>query len=71
MREMPLLQYDGFCAVCSGDAPTSKAVGVFTGDYTDEANITWNLNYVLEAPLSGSVDHTDDAENLTTPLICQ
>jgi len=71
IQEMSLLQYDGYCAVCSGTEPTTKEVGLFTGDYADELNATWNLNYVLEAPLSGSVDRTDETMKLTVPLVCQ
>ncbi len=69
--EIPLLQFSGYCAVCTGSAPTSAEVGVLTMDYADENNVTWNLNYMLNAPLSGAVNRTDDARKLTVPLSCQ
>jgi len=69
--EVPLLQFSGYCAVCSGATPTSQEVGVLTLDYADDSNMTWNLDYVLMPPLSGSVDRTDVAEKLTDPLVCQ
>ena len=69
--EVPLLQFSGYCAVCSGDTPTNQEVGLFTLDYTDEASATWNLNYVLADPLGGTVNRTDDTDKLTVPLVCQ
>ena len=69
--EIPLLQFSGYCAVCSGDAPTSQEVGLLTLEYSDDATASWNLDYVLAAPLGGSVDRSDDVIKLTTPLVCQ
>jgi hypothetical protein len=69
--EITLTQFSGYCAVCSGNAPTYQDVGVFTLDYADEDNLTWNLNYLLNSPLSGMIDRTDDARKLTVPLPCQ
>jgi subtilisin family serine protease len=69
--EIPLLQFSGYCAVCAGDTPTSEEVGLFTLDYSDETTASWNLNYVLAGPLSGSVNRSDDVIKLTTPLVCQ
>jgi len=69
--EIPLTQYSGYCAVCSGTTPTSQEVGVMTLDYADESNMTWNLDYMLMPPLSGAVNRTDDARKLTVPLSCQ
>ncbi len=69
--EMSLLQWNGYCAVCSEIVPSNETVGVFTRDFVDEANMSWNLNYVLNPPLSGSVDRTDITEKLTNLLSCQ
>lgn len=69
--EMSLLQYTGYCAVCTGDEPTSQEVGVLTMDYTDEVSATWNLDYILAPPLAGSVKRSDDVAKLTVPLLCQ
>jgi subtilisin family serine protease len=69
--EVPLLQFQGYCAVCSGSTPTSEEVGVMTLDYADESNVTWNLDYLLMPPLSGTVDRTDDARKLTRTLDCE
>ena len=69
-REISLLQWSGFCAVCTGPAPTFETVGMFTRDYASETSMTWNLDYVLNSPLSGSVNRTDDTGKITTPLVC-
>ncbi len=69
--EIALSQFSGYCAACSGSSPTSQEVGLFTLDYTDEDSATWNLNYVLNPPLSGSVNRTDDVRKLTVPVSCQ
>ena len=69
--EVPLMQFEGYCAVCNGETPTSRDVGVFNIDYTDEQNAGWNLNYMLAPPLNGSVDRSDAVGKLTIPLGCQ
>jgi len=71
IREMRLLQFGGYCAVCSENEITIETVGMFTRDFASEDKLSWNLNYVLNAPLSGSVDRTDEAEKLTLRLACQ
>ena len=70
-REAPLLQFKGFCAACSEQAITIETVGLFTRDFTSESSMTWNLDYVLNPPLSGSVDRSDDTIKLTAPVACQ
>jgi len=70
-QELNLLQFSGFCAVCTGDKPTTETVGTLTREYGDEENMTWNLNYVLSAPLSGSVNRSDDTRKLTLTQACQ
>ena len=69
-REVPLFQWSGFCAVCSGPAPSYETVGVFTRDYASETSMTWNLDYMLNAPLVSSTNRTDDTVKITTPLVC-
>jgi len=70
-QDMELTQWSGFCAVCTGDKPTSETVGVLTREYADEENMTWNLDYVLNSPLSGSVNRSDDAGKLTLSQACE
>ena len=70
-QELPITQWSGFCAVCSGPEPTQETVGTLTREFADEKNMTWTLNYVLNAPLSGSVNRSDDAGKLTLSQACQ
>ena len=69
--EAALLQFSGFCAVCSEQAITIEDVGLFTRGFNSESSMNWNLNYVLNSPLSGSVDRSDNTFKLTAPVACQ
>ena len=66
-----LLQFSGYCAVCSESPVTIESVGLFTRDFESETSMTWNLNYVLSPPLSGSIDRTDNTIKITAPVACQ
>ena len=70
-EEMTLSQWSGYCAVCSKVELTRDLVGLFTNKFHDEENMTWTLNYLLELPLSGSVNRTDEPRKLTTTVVCQ
>jgi hypothetical protein len=69
--ESALLQFSGFCALCSDSPITIDTVGLFTREFTSESSMNWNLNYVLKTPLSGSIDRSDDTTKLTTPVVCE
>ncbi len=69
--EAGLLQFGGYCAVCSEKDLTVETVGLFTRTLIDENNIDWNLNYLLVPPLSGSVDRSDSTSKLTSPVACE
>ena len=70
-EEMSLLQFGGYCAVCAQEEITIESVGSFTRVFMSEDSLTWNLNYNLNPPLSGTVDRTDDAAKLTSPVACE
>ena len=70
-EEMTLSQWDGYCPTCARVEPTRDMVGLFTNNFLDEDNMTWTLDYVLESPLSGSVNRTDETSKLTTTMVCQ
>ncbi|MBT8070935.1 MAG: S8 family serine peptidase [Gammaproteobacteria bacterium] len=70
-READLLQFGGYCAVCAESELTIDTVGTFTRDFSSESAMTWNLNFDLIAPLSGTRDSTDDTAKLTMPMVCQ
>ncbi len=69
--ESTLLQFGGYCAVCDEDELTIDTVGLFTREFFSEDSMTWNLNYVLLPPLSGSVDRTDDTAKLSARVACE
>ena len=69
--ESNLLQFEGFCAVCSESPVTIETVGLFTRDLVSENTMTWNLDYTLTPPLSGMINRTDDTIKLTAPVACQ
>jgi hypothetical protein len=68
--ESTLLQFSGFCAVCSDRPITTDTVGLFTREFTSESAMNWNLDYVLKVPLSGSINRSDDTTKLTTSVVC-
>ncbi|MCP4046466.1 MAG: S8 family serine peptidase, partial [Gammaproteobacteria bacterium] len=69
--ESTLLQFGGFCAVCSTLPVTSETAGVFTREFTSESTMNWNLDYALNAPLSGSINRSDETTKLTAPVVCE
>jgi hypothetical protein len=70
-RESTLLQFEGDCAVCSENPVTAESVGLFTRDFSTDSEMSWNLNYVLNPPLSGSVDRTDTTYKFTSTVACE
>jgi hypothetical protein len=68
--ELPILQIKGFCAVCEASAVSTQTVGVLERSFSSETAGTWNLDYLLMAPLAGSVDRTDPIVKLTDVLEC-
>ncbi|HEY5775926.1 MAG TPA: S8 family serine peptidase, partial [Xanthomonadales bacterium] len=69
--ESSLLQFKGFCAVCSATDITIDSVGLFSRDFASEDSMSWNLDYILKLPLGGSIDRSDDTVKLTAPIACQ
>jgi hypothetical protein len=59
-NEITLTQFEGFCPTCSASPITSHDVGVLTHDYQSDSSASWNFNYLLEPPLSGDVNRTDN-----------
>jgi hypothetical protein len=70
-RELPLLQVSGSCPVCARVERTLTVMGLLTRDFSSETAGSWTFDYVLEAPLVGSVQRTDQIVKLTTTTDCQ
>ncbi|MDT8321401.1 MAG: hypothetical protein RQ826_12825, partial [Xanthomonadales bacterium] len=67
---MPILQFSGFCAVCDQTDVSSTPVGLLQRDLSSETTGSWTLDYIVEPPLEGSVDRTDQIVKLTGTLDC-
>ena len=68
--ELPLLQFTGYCAVCEAKEVTSREVGVLERTFLNESEGNWTLDYLLMAPLSGSVERTDSIIKITDKIDC-
>lgn len=68
--ELPMLQFSGYCAVCEATDVTSLEVGVLERTFLSENEGNWTLDYLLKAPLSGSVERTDSIMKLTDEMEC-
>jgi subtilisin family serine protease len=69
--EMPLLQFNGFCAICNSAPVAFRTVGILERAFTDENGGSWTLDYLMEAPMSGSAQRTDAIIKLTDTLACE
>jgi hypothetical protein len=66
-----MLQFNGYCAVCTAAPVSFRTVGLVERTFTDENNGSWTLDYLMQAPLSGSVQRTDQITKLTDTLECR
>jgi subtilisin family serine protease len=69
--EIPMLQFSGYCAVCSKAAVSSQPVGVLERSFSSETEGSWTLDYLFASPLSGSVERTDQIVKLTDTITCE
>jgi hypothetical protein len=69
--EIPMLQFSGYCAVCSKAPVTSQPVGVLERSFSSEIAGSWTLDFLFVSPLSGSVERTDQVVTLTDTIPCE
>jgi hypothetical protein len=69
--EIPMLQFSGYCAVCSKAVVASQPVGVLERSFSSETEGSWTLDYLFAPPLSGSVERTDQIVKLTDTITCE
>ena len=69
--EIPLLQFEGFCATCEESAVEFSTVGLVTRSFDNETSGEWTLNFVLDPPLSQSINRTDSVVKLSETLACE
>jgi len=69
--DLPMLQFTGYCAVCADTGVSWSSMGVLTRAFRGETTGTWTLDYLLQPPLSGDVERTDQIVKLTGTLECR
>jgi hypothetical protein len=69
---LDLLQFSGFCAVCSPVEPAGPVVaGTLDRSFSGETTGNWTLDYAFAAPLAGTVRRTDPIYKLTHRTVCE
>ena len=68
--EIPLLQFKGFCAVCTPVAVTFTTIGKVKRTFTSQKEGSWTLDFDLASPLSQSMNRTDSIKKLSDTLPC-
>jgi len=69
--ELHLLQFKGFCAVCTPAAISYQRVGDVTFVFAGETSGDWTLNFELKSPLVQSIDRADSVVKLSDTLVCE
>ena len=67
---VPILQFSGYCAVCAEAPVTNETVGVLGLGFDSDTAGFWTLDYLMDAPLNGDVERTDQVIKLTDTLGC-
>jgi hypothetical protein len=67
----PILQFHGYCAVCTPAEVGSVEVGTLGRSFEGETSGSWTLDYMFDAPPSGSASRTDQVVKITHRLDCQ
>jgi hypothetical protein len=70
-QEIPLLQFDGFCALCAPEEVVWETIGMVTRSFDGETSGSWTLDFVLEPPLMQSIDRSDDIVKLSDTISCE
>jgi len=68
--EIPLLQFKGFCAVCTPVTVTNTPIGTVKRTFTSQTAGSWTLDFNLASPLSQSIHRTDSIKKFSDALSC-
>ena len=68
--DLPMLQFSGYCAVCSAAPVSFDTMGMLERSFDSENAGSWTLDYLFEPPLTGDVQRTDQIVKLTGTLDC-
>ena len=69
--EIPILQFNGYCAVCDPAEVDFVEVGTLGRGFSSETAGDWTLDYTFDTPPSGTANRTDQVVKLTQTLQCQ
>ena len=67
----PILQFNGYCAVCDPAEVAAVEVGTLGRTFESETSGSWTLDYSFDAPPLGSAKRTDQVVKITQRLDCQ
>jgi len=68
---LQLLQFSGFCAVCTPVAVNYQTVGQVDFSFGTETSGNWTLDFDLDSPLLQSINRTDSVVKLSDTLNCE
>jgi hypothetical protein len=71
VAEIPMLQFEGYCAVCAAAPVAYETMGTLQRSFASDTAGSWTLDYLFEPPLSGDVNRTESIVKLTGTLPCQ
>ena len=65
-----MTQFSGDCPTCQTTGIASADVGLLGFEYTGTSSAEWNLDYMLNNPLSGDIDRDDTVVKLSDIRAC-
>ncbi len=68
---LQLLQFNGFCAVCTPADVSYQNAGNISYAFGTEISGNWTLNLDLDSPLAQSIDRADSVVKLSDALSCE
>jgi len=68
---LQLLQFKGFCAVCTPAAISFQNIGDITFAFGAEDSGDWTLNFDLQSPLMQNISRVDSVVKLSDTLTCE
>jgi subtilisin family serine protease len=68
---IPMLQFQGFCAVCDSAPVDYMEVGTLDRNFDSETSGSWTLDYSFDEPPIGSANRSESIVKLTQTIPCQ
>ena len=70
-QQIPMLQFQGFCATCTPATISYDTIGDVNRTFTTQTTGSWTLDFSLNAPLTQTINRTDSIVKLSDTLSCQ